>query len=559
MTNFLKNKMTLLNGTVTPQRVLGGTRFVALLSIIAVAVAVAVVLGLWQGGEYRPLYGEQEQYDRNQVIAALEQNRFDYYVEPQKGNIMVERAQIAKARIAMAAAGIEAAKPTGLEILTQDSALGTSQFVENARYRHGLEGELARSIMTLEGISNARVHLAIPKQTLFVGRNKDLPSASVVVVLMPGRELHGDNISAIVNLVAGSVSDLQAERVNVIDQHGNLLSNQIGNGAGLSSQGNSQHLSYIQKLEGEYVESAAKMLRPMVGLNNFQVEVAANVNFDRIESTEETYAPQGTVRNEYNSFDSDSQKDAAGVPGALSNRPPEEDGEAEDNLVKNRGESSTDYAIDRTLKHIKYQQGTIERVSVSVLLNGEPDRFTAAQQDNIRVMLSDALGLDEARGDKLSLFVHPFNTEAPTLLTSTPEWWMESIWLDYLRYILSAIVALVILLVIIRPAIRALSGTPSRKEQRNLNVDANNDVQGLPPTATALERTNAAAPALAAENEGVVEVITPAAAVKELPDLPTPETGLEVQSSYLQMLSEREPERVAHVVKQWITPKNADS
>lgn len=552
----------MLNTAVSPQRVFNGARFIALLSIIAVAIAVTVVLGLWQGGDYRPLYGEQEQYDRTQVISALEQNRFDYFIEPQKGSIMVERSQVAAARIALAAAGVEAKLPTGLEILNRDSALGTSQFLENARYRHGLEGELARSIMTLDGVSNARVHLAIPKQTLFVGRNKDLPSASVIVVLTPGYELHGDNIAAIVNLVAGSVTDLQAENVNVIDQHGNLLSNQVGNGTGINGQGNSQYLSYVQKLEAEYIESAAKMLRPMVGINNFQVEVAANVNFDRVEATEEKYGPQGTVRTEFSSFDNESQKDPVGVPGAQSNQPPEE-GEGDDSLVNKRGETSTDYAVDRTLKHIKYQQGTVERLTVSVLLNGNADSFTEEQKKSIRTMLTDAMGLDEARGDKLSLFVYPFNTEAPDLLTSTPVWWMDSIWLDYLRYILSAIVALVILLVVIRPAIRALL-VPSSRLDPNVSGVQRSTRQNATPGMTGLEQASA----LSVSNELSGEmpagkiatserVATPS--LNEMPELPTPETGLEGQSSYLQMLSEREPERVAHVVKQWMTPKNADS
>lgn len=547
MINVLKNKLATLNMAVSPQRVFSGARTVALLGTIAVAVAVAVVLGLWQGGEYRPLYGEQEQYDRNQVIAALEQNRFDYYVEPQKGNIMVERSQVAAARIAMAAAGIEAKVPAGLEILNKDFALGTSQFIENARYRHGLEGELARSIMTLDGVSNARVHLALPKQTLFVGRNKELPSASVVVVLTPGRVLHSDNIAAIVNLVAGSVPDLQADRVNVIDQHGNLLSNQIGQGTGIGELGNSQYLSYTQKLEAEYIESAAKMLRPMVGVNNFQVEVAASVNFDRVEATEESYGPKGTVRNEFSSFDNEGQKEPEGVPGTQSNRLPEGKEDGDGTLVNKRGESSKDYAVDRTLKHIKYQQGSVERLTVSVLLNGEAESFSDAQRENIRTMLIDALGLDEARGDKLSLFVHPFNTDAPELLASTPSWWMDNIWLDYLRYILSAVVSLVILLVVIRPAVRALAQQNASRE--TVNAGANEGT---------LSRTVAGEFVGGSTDMAVGSGGSKTPAMNDMPDLPTPETGLEGQSSYLQMLSEREPERVAHVVKQWMTPKNAD-
>ncbi|MGF1714969.1 flagellar basal-body MS-ring/collar protein FliF [Photobacterium chitinilyticum] len=564
MSELIKQRLANMTSPSSMGRVISGARLVALLGAIAALVTVVVVIGLWQGGsQYRPLYGENEQFDRTQVLSVLEQNGMDFYIEPQQGNVMVERNSLGKARLALATAGVEAQLPTGLEILSQDSSLGTSQFIENARYRHGLEGELARSIMTLEAVNNVRVHLAIPKQTLFVRREKEQSSASVVLSLRPGQSLKTEQVTAIVNLVAGSVPELTAERVNVIDQQGNLLSAVIG-GSDQHGRNSSRYLEYVQQLERSHIERASRMLRPLVGMNNFQVEVAADINFDRTEATEESYAPDGSVRNEFDSYDRRTAKPAEGVPGALSNRPPEEGEDEGDNKAANeRGESSRDYALDRTLKHTFYQQGQLNRLSVSVLLNGQPDTFSAQQLSDIKQMLADSIGINEARGDKFTVMVYPFTQAEANLLGDEPVWWTQMVWLDYLRYILSAIVALVILLVVVRPAIRQLSGGAKSTdvvvpEQVFPSSDETPvDMESSVTTVEDLSReSEASTSVMTAQTVNAGGGLSSVVANGDLPELPSPETGLEAQSSYLQMLSEKEPERVAHVVKQWITPKD---
>ncbi len=563
MTEVMKQKLVNMAGPTGMGRLFSGMRLAGLLAAIAALVTVAVVLGLWQGSsQYRPLYGEAEQFDRSQVIAVLEEKGLDYYVEPQKGSVMVDRNSLGKARLALAAAGVEAQLPAGLEILSQDSSLGTSQFVENARYRHGLEGELARSIMALDAVRNVRVHLAMPKKTLFVRRDKEQASASVILSLQPGQALSTEQVTAIVNLVAGSVPELEPDQVNVIDQQGNLLSALVGEGR--HGKNSSAYLDYVQKLEATYINRASRMLRPMVGNDNFQVEVAAAVNFDRTEATEELYSPEGTVRSEFSSYDRRVGKAAQGVPGALSNRPPEEGDEEKDpNAGNERGENSRDYAMDRTMKHTYYQQGQIERLSVSVLLNGDPDSFPPAKIDSIRQMLGDAMGIEAARGDSFSLHVYPFNKAEAQLLAEEPVWWMQNVWLDYLRYILSAIVALVILLVVVRPAIRQLAGERQRSKEPMLDnvlpeTKTGSDVATLNTNNTVATADSELEAPL--EKAAMTEATLSSAVVSEgsMPELPSPETGLEIQTSYLQTLSEKEPERVAHVVKQWITPKDAD-
>ncbi|WP_299019574.1 flagellar basal-body MS-ring/collar protein FliF [uncultured Photobacterium sp.] len=565
MTELIKQRLAGMAGPSSIGQLFSGARLIVLLGVIATLVTVVVVIGLWQGNsQYRPLYGEHENFDRGQVLSVLEQNGMDFYLDPQQGTIMVERNNLGQARMAMAAAGIEAQLPTGLEILSQDSSLGTSQFIENARYRHGLEGELARSIMALDPISNVRVHLAIPKQTLFVRREKEQPSASVVVSLRPGQSLNTEQVTAIVNLVAGSVPDMSSERVNVIDQQGNLLSAVI-NDDGTHGRNSSRYLEYVQKLERSYIERASRMLRPLVGMENFQVEVAADINFDRTEATEEIYAPDGTVKNEYNSYDRRIGKPAQGIPGALSNRPPEEGEENGDkNQGNERGESSRDFAVDRTLKHTLFQQGQLKRLSVSVLLNGQPETFTAAQLDDIKQMLADSMGVDIARGDKFSVVVYPFSHADADLLADEPSWWMQPIWLDYLRYLLSALVAMVILLVVVRPAIRQLSGASKSTAltvPEAASLPESEASMAIAPTSASVadEITAEEAETNAVATQDSAASLSSVVSNEELPELPSPETGLEAQSSYLQMLSEKEPERVAHVVKQWITPKDDDN
>lgn len=545
-------------------------RNLMVLVLVAAIVTAVVVIALWQSNsQYRPLYGEHEQFDRAQVIAVLEENGMDYYIEPQQGQVMVERSSVGKARMALAAAGVKAQLPTGLEILALDASLGTSQFIENARYRHGLEGELARSIMAIDAVGNVRVHLAIPKQTLFVRRDKEQASASVVISLLPGKHLEPHQVAAIVNLVSGSVTDLPPDRVNVIDQHGNLLSSQEGQGHG--GQANAAYLKYRDNLEQTYIDRAAKMLQPMVGLDNFRVEVAAEINFDRTESTVESYAPEGVVRSEFSSYDRKVGKDAKGVPGALSNRPPEEDEEKDPNMQNERGESSRDYLVDRTLKHVKYQQGAMERLSVSVVINGKADSYTPQQLDDIKVMLGNALGLTADRGDSISINVFPFSKADNAAIDANPEWWLQPIWLEYLRYLLSAIVALVILLVVVRPLMRLLKGNnteaqplakaansktlPAAKDGKDVDaLESETDGEGKSKAKISAEEVVAKA-----VEAGTISMSPVVERESILADLPSPETGLEVQSSYLQMLSEKEPERVAHVVKQWITPKDADN
>ncbi|MGL5990694.1 MAG: flagellar basal-body MS-ring/collar protein FliF [Plesiomonas sp.] len=566
MTELLQKKLAQLPASSVMLAKVKGRRLSALLGVIALIVTGIVVLALWLGNsEYRPLYGRNEAFDQSQVMSVLDKQGFSFYVDGNNGQLMVARDQLGKARMALAAAGVKVQLPTGLEILEKDNSLGTSQFIEDARYRHGLEGELARTIMSLDNITNARVHLAIPKRTLFIRGNPELPSASIAVSLQPGVNLKSGQVRAIVNLVSGSVTDLTPENVTVVDQAGRLLS--INDADGLAGETNTQYLEYVNRLERSYIDRATRMLDPMLGMGNFEVQVAAKINFDRKEATEEVYNPQGVLTREFSREDRSNKEQSTGVPGALSNQPAdkqtdkpannktktttsESEPSGSNDFVNHTTELNRDFQLDKTQRHIRYQQGELQHLSVSVLINGKPDLYSKAELDQMTTMLQDALGLRGANGDQISLHVVPFVESANTLNDDVALWWKDPFWIDVLRYVLAAIVVLAMLFGVVRPILRQLA--------KPLPV---ND----PVLPTLLDDENITDNNLQPEGgnqntEGSTELVPrPSLALNEnLLELPSPETGLEVQLERIQLLVNQEPERVAQVVKQWIKVEQHD-
>lgn len=567
MTELLQKKWAQLPAPSAMLAKVKGRRLSALLGVIALVVTGIVVLALWLGNsEYRPLYGRNEAFDQSQVMSVLDKQGFNFYVDGNSGQLMVARDQLGKARMALAAAGVKVQLPTGLEILDKDNSLGTSQFIEDARYRHGLEGELARTIMSLDGITNARVHLAIPKRTLFIRGNPELPSASIAVSLQPGVSLKPGQVRAIVNLVSGSVTDLKPENVTVVDQAGRLLS--ANDADAQAGETNTQYLEYVNRLERSYIDRATRMLDPMLGMGNFEVQVAAKVNFDRKEATEEVYNPQGALTREYSREDRSNQEQSTGVPGALSNQPADKPANTKNannkttsttqenqsdskDLVNRTTELNRDFQLDRTQRHIRYQQGELQHLSVSVIINGKPEQYSKAELDQMTTMLQDALGLRSANGDQISLHVFPFVAGDNPLSADAP-WWKDPFWMDVLRYVLAAVVALAVLFGVVRPVLRQLA-KPLPVNDPALPAQAEDDATAssgeLQPDGSS-EKGEASA---------ALPVSRPGLTLNEnLLELPSPETGLEVQLERIQFLANQEPERVAQVVKQWIKVEQHD-
>ncbi|TKB47785.1 flagellar M-ring protein FliF [Ferrimonas sediminicola] len=520
----------------------GGQGQVLLVSVLAVVAAVVIVVVLWRsGGNLRPLYGNQEGYDSARIIEVLESEGIDYQIDGGSGQLLVGHTQVGTVRMVLAARGIKAQLPSGLDELTSD--ITSSQFMEQARYRHGLEGEMARTIMALDSVKAARVHLAIPKRTLFVRKQDAQVSASVMVDLEPGTTLSRGQVAAVVNLVAGSVPGLEPARVQLVDQRGELLAGDdpMGDNAnGLSVQ----QVEYGRNLEQQLIQRAESMLLPVLGPRQYRVQVSADINFDQVEETQESVDPSVVLLQEKVRSNQNNGSLALGIPGALSNQPPEQNanGQATANQSTTLSEeSSRSFEAGRSVRHTKYQKAQLQQLSVSVLLNERPEGaepWTPAQQAQMAQMVKDAIGFDDRRGDQFSLSVFPFAVVAETPVEPLP-WWQLPEYTQYFRYLIGGLVALCLIFFVLRPMVRHLI----RVERMPAEA----------PSAPAAESVPELAPPQ--EEEAVQQGLTSAIVALGLPE---PGSPLTVQLEHLGLLAKEEPARVAEVISKWIGAENRD-
>ncbi|NDO81982.1 flagellar M-ring protein FliF [Citrobacter sp. NCU1] len=524
-----------------------------LLGMLTCLIAVLIVLFLWSSqGNYRPLYGQQERFDSAQIMAILDQEHISYRLLETTGQVLVEEDNLSQARMLLAAKGVQAKLPVGLESLEQESTLGTSQFVENARYRRGLEGELARTIMGMQGIDFARVHLAIPDKMIFLRGNEERPSASVMLELSPATtRMEPGQVLAIVNLVKGSVSNLTTENISVVDQYGNLLTQDLNDELS-GTQLTVHQLDYQKQVERSYERRVSEMLQPVLGANNYKVQVTAHLIFDSVEETRESLDKSPIVREERLQKDSSQGGQLSGIPGALSNRPPVTDPLQQGNqaqtppataerLVNEKDEQQRRYDVGRTITHTKYQQGRLNNLSVSVVLNQtvSPEKgWSAEQLSNIRQMALDAVGFDQARGDQLSLNVFPFSEDGinPALDSA---WWQEPVLLIYARYLVATILGLCLIFFVIRKLMQHLI-------QRS---PANGDDNASATRVTSDKRESEESEYFRKHNRNLA---FDKVRLNELPDTNSP---LREKLAHLQLLADHDPKRVAEVLEQWMNSR----
>lgn len=539
------------------------------IALLAAIVAGTIVVILWTSSKnYVPLYGKQELYDTANIMEMLEKEQVPFRLEKSSGQILVPESQLAHVRMALAARGVRAAMPAGLEGLDTVTGLGTSEFMEGARYRHALEGELARTIISLDAVRSARVHLAIPKRTLFVGRDEEKPSASVMLDLQPGQSMEPGQVEAIANLVAGSISGMKPGAVTIVDQAGQLLSAELGDKAGFGKQ-SVQQMEYVRKLEQYIRQRASDMLYPMLGTGNFRVQIAADVNFNAVEETQQQLDPNGVVTKESNKSDKTIDALALGIPGALSNRPPETapqtDQAAEGNAAapepaKNdtrteRQEVSKQYENSRTIVHTRYQQGRLERMNVSILLNqqsGPKGGWSAEQLEQIRQMVERSVGFDGVRGDQISLQVFDFTGAVP--VTPPESSWLETpYWQDSLRYLVGGLLGLTLVFFGIRPLVKHLVRT---QQYPDAESEQQQDEEQEPTIGLSMRREGddeADGTAVGKSLQQAEYKLEPQFSSLDLEALPEPGSELEVQLKHLQLLVDKDTARVAEVVRQWVS------
>ena len=443
------------------------------LSLIGVAGAVAAgfAVVLWsQTPQFTQLYSDMSTAEAAEVAQALQSADIDYKMAG-NGSVMVAESQLHDARLQLASMGLPQGVSAGMDLMQEQSSFGVSQFMESARYQHALEAELARTIASIGAVREARVHLALPKQTAFIRDNKGA-SASVLLQLFGGRVLESDQASAIVHLVASSVPNLATGDVTLIDQHGRLLS--AGDEQAAGAQAATQ-FKYSRRLEETYKQRIEDLLTPLVGAGRIRAEVVADIDFTYTEETRESFDPaRAVVRSEQVSEDQSTGVAAlvGGIPGALSNQPPEASGvdagavasESQQVEPKNSSRSSVrNYEVDRTIRHTRPQSGAIRKLSVAVLIDDNPvvddeARSALTDQDLERytALVKEAVGFDEQRGDSVVVLNETFLAEAPVEEAPPPALWERPELRDIAKQVLGAILVLVIAFGIVRPMLRGV-------------------------------------------------------------------------------------------------------
>ncbi len=450
----------------------------------AAAIAIIVALTLWaKQPDYKVLYSNLADQDGGAIVTQLTQMNIPYRYSDNGSAIEVPADKVYDLRLRLAQQGLPKGGAVGFELLDKEK-FGISQFSEQVNYQRALEGELARTIETLGPVKSARVHLAMPKPSLFVREQKS-PSASVTLSLQPGRALDEGQISAVVHMVSSAVAGLPPGNVTLVDQGGHLLTQSNTAGRDL----NDAQLKYSADVENRYQRRIESILGPIVGNGNVHAQVTAQIDFANKEQTEEQYHPnndpsQSAIRSrQLNQSEQVNGRNPGGVPGALSNQPappnnapiatpaqPNQTNQANAGQTQSTSSTAqtgssntqrnetTNYEVDRTIRHTKLNVGDIQRLSVAVVVNyrqladGKPLPLTNDQLKQIEDLTREAMGYSEKRGDTLNVVNSPFTASEET--SSELPFWQQQSFFDLLLSAGRWLVVLIVAWLLWRKAIR---------------------------------------------------------------------------------------------------------
>ena len=490
---------TLPNGAALVEKLKANPRLPLMLGGAALVAAIAVGVMWSRQPDYKVLYTNLSERDGGAVIQSLQQMNVPYKFAEGGGAVMVPAEKVHETRLRLASQGLPKSGTTGMELM-DNQKFGISQFAEQVNYQRGLEGELARSIESIGAVQSARVHLAIPKPTLFV-RERQKPTASVVLQLYPGRAIDEGQVAAITHLVSSSVPELTPKSISIVDQHGNLLS-------GTSDRSmDATQLKYVQQVEQNYVKRVESILTPILGKDNVHAQVTADVDFSSVEHTDESFKPnqdptKAAIRSQQTS-ESNQQgaSPVGGVPGALSNQPPAaavapvttpqpprtpgQPNPAQANQPaqntqtaektgpsSSRRDATTNYELDRTVRHVQQAPGGVKRLSVAVVVNyrtkadakGKPvtEALSAKELAQIENLTKEAMGFSAERGDSLNVVNSPFTAE--NAKEPEPPLWKQPQMIDLAKtgvgYLLLAILAMFLWFKVARPVLRKYTAPP---------------------------------------------------------------------------------------------------
>jgi len=534
---------------------LGILRQLGLMVGLAASIAIGFAVVLWsQKPDYRVLFSNLNFADANEVIEQLRLYNMPYKFDTDGRAILVPQEYVHQARLKLAAEGFTADKTVGFELLEQDQGLGTSQFMENARYRRGLEGELARTISSLLAVRSARVHLALPKESVFI-RDQRKPRASVFIEMFSGRTLARDQVAAIANLVASSIPELDVDDVTVVDQKGRLLNTRSQDQDVVLA---AKQLEYTRSVEETLLNRVNSILQPVVGLGNFRAEVSTDIDFTEVEQADEMYNPDlPALRSEQTLEESRANGDIAqGVPGALSNQPPGPnsvpetlpDGTQATGAAVRSGSSREqavrNYELDRTLSYTRHQTGVIKRLSVAVVVDdlqtvdpetGETVRapWSENELERLQILVRNAVGYSALRGDSVTVVNSPFIPPEKVELEESSFWQEEWFW-DLAKQVMAGLFVLLLILGVLRPILRSLADAGKGKEMAALGPagEISADLEGLEGAGVADDKVT-----LGGAAQGV---------------LPTPNESFDYQLNAIRSMVAEDPEKVAQAVRQWV-------
>jgi flagellar M-ring protein FliF len=448
-----------------------------LIFAVALFVAVVAALVMWsRAPDYRVLYSNLSDRDGGAIIAALQQANIPYKFADAGGAILVPSEQVHEMRLRLAAQGLPKSGSVGFELMDTEK-FGISQFAEQVNYQRALEGELQRTVESISTVREARVHLAIPKPSVFV-REREAPSASVLVNLYSGRTLDEGQVVAITHMVASAVPEMPVKNVTIVDQDGNLLT-QPSSATGLDAT----QLKYVQQIERSTQQRIGAILAPLFGAGNAHAQVSADIDFSKLEQTAETYAPNGgapqqaAIRSQQQSSATElAGGGASGVPGALSNSPPQPasapivaggaSGAAAATPVSEHKDSTTNYELDKTVRHYQQPTGGIKRLSVAVVVNYMPtvdakghatmQPLPADKLAQVEQLVKDAMGYDAKRGDSVNVVNSAFMKEVDPL--ANLPWWRQPDMIALAKQIATWLgigaVALFLYFAMVKPALR---------------------------------------------------------------------------------------------------------
>ncbi|MGZ5599933.1 MAG: flagellar basal-body MS-ring/collar protein FliF [Methylobacter sp.] len=557
-------------------------RQIGLMLGLALSVAIGVAIVLWsQEPSYGRLYSEIGESDVAEILEILNKENIKYKVETGSGAIMVPMDQVSAVKLKLAAQGLPKSNSLGYELLDKDQGFGASKSVETVRFQRALEGEIARTIMSIQNVKAARVLLAIPAQSVFV-RERKKPSASVIVNLYQGRSLDKGQVESIIHLVASSVPQLEAEHVTVVDQKGQLLNS---NDSSVAVNLTSKQFEYKKNIEEHLMGRIENILSPLVGSDGMRVQISADVDFTETDRTQEMFNPDlPALRSEQTSEEQSSQSATQGVPGALSNQPtpagaaPVPDPAATTATAAPGSTSTTanstasspssasknatrNYELDKTITHTRLATGALRRLSVAVVVDdrhipqsdGTVKAQSYSQEDIHRFsdLVKQAVGFDNSRGDQVTVTNVAFKIdEMIEALPAIPVW--EQGWfLDLMKQVAAVLAVLFLLFGVLRPTMRALVSRDIEEKKALALAEAQEKAASMGGTVRFNEQGMPIAVPIGTPQQNVNFKMPNEMEMQDLLLLDVPQS-YEHRLEYVKRLIDDDSKVVAQVIKSWV-------